>query len=196
MKLRSAMISSALAFVAAVPLNHHDGNIKVAEAMVKESAAVDCNPDPAPHEIWIGTAPSCGGSRADCEDNGMDYVRLDKYGDGDYCWTGKKVLCREKTTLPSGSVWIGTAPVCVTDDSTCSACGMENVRKGKYGASGNACNSGRYKRLCKPRVAPEENSLCPGTASKDTFNVVLWNTVRCRHTKQPHPPPPTAPPHY
>jgi hypothetical protein len=43
--------------------------------------------------IWIGTAPFCSGSPADCTDLGMTYVKSDSTGDGGKCWTGTKVYC-------------------------------------------------------------------------------------------------------
>ena len=43
--------------------------------------------------MWIGTAPFCSGSPADCTDLGMTYVKSDSKGDGDKCWTGTKVYC-------------------------------------------------------------------------------------------------------
>ena len=43
--------------------------------------------------MWIGTAPFCSGSPADCTDLGMTYVKSDSRGDGDKCWTGIKVFC-------------------------------------------------------------------------------------------------------
>ena len=44
--------------------------------------------------IWIGTAPFCSGSPADCTDLGMKYVKSDSKGDGGgKCWTGTKVYC-------------------------------------------------------------------------------------------------------
>ena len=43
--------------------------------------------------MWIGTAPFCSGSPADCTDLGMTYVKSDSTGDGGKCWTGTKVYC-------------------------------------------------------------------------------------------------------
>jgi hypothetical protein len=43
--------------------------------------------------MWIGTAPFCSGSPADCADLGMIYVKSDSEGDGGKCWTGTKVYC-------------------------------------------------------------------------------------------------------
>ena len=43
--------------------------------------------------MWIGTAPFCFGSPADCTDLGMTYVKSDSKGDGGRCWTGTKVYC-------------------------------------------------------------------------------------------------------
>src|SRR6201987_6338821 len=43
--------------------------------------------------MWIGTAPFCSGSPADCTDLGMTYVKSDSNGDGGKCWTGTKVYC-------------------------------------------------------------------------------------------------------
>ena len=43
--------------------------------------------------MWIGTAPFCSGSPADCTDLGMTYVKSDSIGDGGKCWTGTKVYC-------------------------------------------------------------------------------------------------------
>eukprot|EP01083_Nonionella_stella_P228779 810494_1 len=44
---------------------------------------------------WSGTAPFCNGG---C-DSGEDYVRKDAYGDGAYCVTGWKHLCKECLTV-------------------------------------------------------------------------------------------------
>jgi hypothetical protein len=41
--------------------------------------------------MWIGTAPFCYGSPADCTDLGMTYVKSDSKGDGGRCWTGTKL---------------------------------------------------------------------------------------------------------
>ena len=43
--------------------------------------------------MWIGTAPFCFGSPADCTDLGMTYVKSDSKGAGGECWTGTKVYC-------------------------------------------------------------------------------------------------------
>jgi len=43
--------------------------------------------------MWIGAAPFCSGSPADCTDLGMTYVKSDSKGDGGKCWTGTKVYC-------------------------------------------------------------------------------------------------------
>jgi hypothetical protein len=43
--------------------------------------------------MWIGTAPFCFGSPADCTDLGMAYVKSDSKGAGGECWTGTKVYC-------------------------------------------------------------------------------------------------------
>jgi len=42
--------------------------------------------------MWIGTAPFCFGSPADCTDLGMTYVKSDSKGDGGKCWTGTKCI--------------------------------------------------------------------------------------------------------
>jgi hypothetical protein len=53
--------------------------------------------------MWIGTAPFCSGSPADCTDLGMTYVKSDSKGDGGKCWTGTKVepprVCRRLQLL-------------------------------------------------------------------------------------------------
>ena len=45
-------------------------------------------------EVWIGTAPACNASAADCALSGLSFVRADGSGDGASCLTGTKVLCR------------------------------------------------------------------------------------------------------
>lgn len=118
----------------------------------------------AQKSVWLGTAPACSAQPADCTARGMEYVRSDKYGDGAVCWSGTKVLCREKEPVPPGSVWMGTAPFCAAKPTDCSDNGMIYVRSDAHG-DGAKCSSGA-KVLCKPdpHPAPARTSVWIGTA--------------------------------
>jgi len=52
-------------------------------------------------ELWVGTAPWCGGIPSDCTDRGMKYIRSDATGGvGDKtCWKGEKVLCQNPPSV-------------------------------------------------------------------------------------------------
>ena len=57
-------------------------------------------PAKAQSETWLGSAPFCKATPADCTAAGMTFVRTHASGDGDTCLTGVKVLCRiDATTL-------------------------------------------------------------------------------------------------
>jgi hypothetical protein len=43
--------------------------------------------------VWVGTAPFCEGSAADCTERNMVHVASSDSGDGASCVTGEKVLC-------------------------------------------------------------------------------------------------------
>jgi glycerophosphoryl diester phosphodiesterase len=43
--------------------------------------------------VWVGTAPFCEGSPADCDERNMIHVASDGSGDGASCVFGEKVLC-------------------------------------------------------------------------------------------------------
>jgi endonuclease/exonuclease/phosphatase family metal-dependent hydrolase len=62
----------------------------------QESTAVISAYSYEPREYWIGTAPFCNASPHECATLAMDFVREDSSGDGKTCWTGKKVLCRDR----------------------------------------------------------------------------------------------------
>ncbi len=117
-------------------------------------------------DIWIGTAPICKANASDCRKRGMIYIRSDKRGSGSKCWTGRKVLCRQKTTPPirvPGQKWFGTAPFCGGKKSDCSKRGMTFVRSSVRG-NGKKCVSGR-KVLCKPvKLAKGKYQKWLGTA--------------------------------
>ena len=106
-------------------------------------------------EEWVGTAPSCGASPSDCTRRGMDYVRSDKSGDGRGCFTGTKVLCRERRSSASSDmiqVWIGTAPACNASPQDCSRSGLTYIRSHSSG-DGASCLTGE-KVLCQgPRAS-------------------------------------------
>lgn len=54
------------------------------------SFVILCISLPLQADTWRGTAPFCSG---ECKE-GETAIRRDKSGDGAYCWTGTKVLCR------------------------------------------------------------------------------------------------------
>jgi len=105
-------------------------------------------------ERWVGDAPVCGASEADCAKYGMNYVRSSKTGNGEKCFIGIKVLCRSDPK--PGQKWLGTAPACAAKKSDCqNELGMKFVLSAKCG-DGNCCVTGT-KVLCEP-----DKSAAPG----------------------------------
>ena len=123
--------------------------------LLEKKGCVDINYE----RRWIGTAPFCAGHQADCgtiHPNGQwKYILKDDYGDGAYCWTGKKVLCSRARCTESDpeysddfkSWWVGTAPAC--DGNTCDCVtqfGAVPYRQDSCG-DGKCCVTGT-KQLC------------------------------------------------
>jgi hypothetical protein len=111
---------------------------------------------------WIGTAPFCGGHSASCESHeGRYFIASDASGDGDKCWTGKKILCAK----PVCSKWdaefsdafdktvIGTSPLCHGTPCDCFEQGAIPWKSTGSYTGKVGCVVGEYQICLKPNSA-------------------------------------------
>lgn len=107
---------------------------------------------------WVGTAPFCKATPADCAARDMRYhSSCSSCGPGSSCWSGQKVRCEHTTKTYKDECnpmcspyytkkWVGTAPACAGDECDCVA--TDSIPMEKKGGAGD-CECGSQAN-CAP----------------------------------------------
>lgn len=132
------------------------------------------HPQDVKGSIWLGTAPICKATPADCGHflKPMVASGLQSQCAGGSCCgpfgNPKKIHCKPVAGPPRA--WFGTAPACGARESDCERHGMEFITTSKTG-EGKLCFGAGIKVLCKMRERGPEAATQPGQFALVGLNV-------------------------